>query len=79
MEDDNSKNNRSDKNDSWPISISFNITSESCPFNGCKMMQTFFYCSELAKNNCLHPLNKNWTMWSIPECKKDGCPLKVGN
>jgi len=80
MEDDNDiKKDKNDKKDSWPISIPFNITSEFCPFNGNKMVQTFFYCSELAKNNCLHPMNKNWTMWSLPECKKDGCPIKTGD
>jgi hypothetical protein len=76
MEEDKS-DNEGDKKDSWIVSISFNIISEFCPFNGAKMVKTFFYGSESIRDNCLHPLNKNWTMWSMPECKKDGCPIRV--
>lgn len=73
------KEDKDSKDDSWLVSISFTIISDVCPFNGSKMVKTFFYGSEFMKDNCLHPMNKNWTMWSIPECKKDGCPIKVSN
>jgi len=67
------------KNDSWLVAISFSIISEACPFNGSKMVQTFFFGSELIKNNCFYQMNKNWTMWSMPKCKKDNCPIRVGD
>lgn len=68
--DKDDKKDKDDKDSSWLIAISFNIISDVCPFNGSRMTQTFFFGSELIKNNCFHPMNKNWTMWSMPRCKR---------
>jgi hypothetical protein len=31
------KNNKENKDDSWLITISFNVISDACPFNGSRM------------------------------------------
>lgn len=76
------KHDKEDKNNSWLIAISFNIISDACPFSGRRMEQTPFFGSELVKNNCFHPMNKNWTMWpmwTMPMCKREGCPIRSGD
>lgn len=82
MENDNKENKDGNDNNggSWLITISFNIISDACQFSGSRVAQPFFLGSELIKNCCFHPMNKNWTvlpMWSMPKCKKGNCPIRA--
>jgi len=79
MEDKEDSDNKKSKDDSWLVSISFNIISDACPFNGSRMTHTFLFGNELIKDSCFHPMNKNWIMWMIPRCRKDCCPIRAGN
>ena len=65
------------KEDSWFVTISFNIVSDVSPFNGNRMTNTSVFDNDPIKNNCFHPMNKNW-VWIAQNCKNDGCPIKTG-
>jgi len=77
MEDKDNKehkennDNRENDDNNWPVTISFNIVSGVCPFNGSRITDTSVFGNDPIKNNCFHPMSQ------LPPPKGGGLYLRM--